>query len=253
MSMLGTLENGLFALAQVLRFPVIALLWVAVAAAVFMAGGCLVEWLARRRERSGFDLNAWLDAGGVLGSDAARLGALPAPLRALLGDVEAEHRKPSFGDGGLEHLVLRREEQVRRTLNGSRLLIKVGPSLGLLGTLIPMGTALASLTTGNLEVMAGQMVVAFTTTIVGLAAGTVAYVIQSGAARLGQRDRPRAAVPGGAAGRRARAGRARRAGGGGTTRWDAFCICRRRLTPRTRIRWRAWPTSSTYPWCSSSG
>lgn len=178
MSMLGTLENGLFALAQVLRFPVIALLWVAVAAAVFMAGGCLVEWLARRRERSGFDLNAWLDAGAVLGSDPARLGALPAPLRALLRDVEAEHRKPSFGDGGLEHLVLGREEQVRRTLNGSRLLIKVGPSLGLLGTLIPMGTALASLTTGNLEVMAGQMVVAFTTTIVGLAAGTVAYVIQ---------------------------------------------------------------------------
>ena len=178
MSMLGTLENGLFALAQVLRFPVIALLWVAVAAAVFMAGGCLVEWLARRRERSGFDLNAWLDAGAVLGSDAVRLGALPAPLRALLRDVEAEHRKPSFGSGGLEHLVLGREEQVRRTLNGSRLLIKVGPSLGLLGTLIPMGTALASLTTGNLEVMAGQMVVAFTTTIVGLAAGTVAYVIQ---------------------------------------------------------------------------
>ena len=56
--------------------------------------------------------------------------------------------------------------------------MKVGPSLGLLGTLIPMGTALAALTAGNLEAMAGQMVVAFTTTIVGLSAGTVAYVVQ---------------------------------------------------------------------------
>ena len=55
---------------------------------------------------------------------------------------------------------------------------KVGPSLGLLGTLIPMGAALAALTAGNLEAMAGQMVVAFTTTIVGLSAGTVAFVIQ---------------------------------------------------------------------------
>ena len=70
------------------------------------------------------------------------------------------------------------EHQAQRTLTGSRLLVRVGPSLGLLGTLIPMGTALASLTTGNLDAMAGQMVVAFTTTIVGLSAGTVGFVVQ---------------------------------------------------------------------------
>ena len=178
MNLLGTLENGLFALAQVLRFPVIVLLWVAVAAAVFMAAGCVMEYLARRRERAGFDLAKWLDRGDTLGADDARHAALPVPLRGLLSDVEAERGHPSFGDGGLEHLVLEREERVRRTLNGSRLLVKVGPSLGLLGTLIPMGTALASLTAGNLEAMAGQMVVAFTTTIVGLTAGTIAYVVQ---------------------------------------------------------------------------
>ena len=177
MSLLGTLENGLFALSQVLRFPVIALLWVCVGAAVFMVGGCIVEFLARRRERQGFDVKRWLDAGPALGADDARRGSLPAPLQGLLGDVETARRTPSFGNGGLEHLVLEREERVRRTLSGARLLIKVGPSLGLLGTLIPMGTALASLTAGNLEAMAGQMVVAFTTTIVGLSAGTIAYVV----------------------------------------------------------------------------
>ncbi len=178
MNLLGILENGLFALAQVLRLPVIVLLWVSVAAAVFMAGGCAMEFLARRRERAGFDLNTWLDEGTLLGADDARQASLPAALAALLRDVKAERGKVKFGDGGLEHLVLEREERARRTLNGSRLLVKVGPSLGLLGTLIPMGTALAALTAGNLEVMAGQMVVAFTTTIVGLSAGTVAFVVQ---------------------------------------------------------------------------
>ena len=178
MNLLGVLENGLFALSQVLRLPVIALLWVAVGAAVFITGACLMEGLARRRERAGFEINAWLDAGPLLGVDAERKAALPAPLRALLDDVEAEREKLALADGGLEHLVLEREERVRHTLNGSRVLVKVGPSLGLLGTLIPMGAALASLTAGNLEAMAGQMVVAFTTTIVGLAAGTIAYVIQ---------------------------------------------------------------------------
>lgn len=178
MNVLGLLENGLFALSQVLRLPVILLLWVCVAAALFMTGGCVSEFLARRRERTGFHLNAWLEAGPVLGVAEARQVELPAPLQGLLTDVEREHRRQALGDGGLEHVVLEREEQVRRTLNGSRMLVRVGPSLGLLGTLIPMGTALASLTAGNLEAMAGQMVVAFTTTIVGISAGTMAFVIQ---------------------------------------------------------------------------
>lgn len=178
MNLLGLLENGLFALSQVLRFPVIAMLWLSIAAALFMAGGCLVEFIARRRERFRFDLNDWLQRGTVLGAPAKRRDQLPAPLRALLHEVEEEKGKDALRDGGLEHVVLEREERVRKTLGGSRILVKVGPSLGLLGTLIPMGTALASLTAGDLESMAGQMVVAFTTTIVGLAAGTIAYVVQ---------------------------------------------------------------------------
>jgi biopolymer transport protein ExbB/TolQ len=176
-NILGLLENGLFALGQVLRFPVMLLLWVCVGTALFMAGGCLVEFLGRRRERHGFDLNAWLRAGPVLGADAARCQKLPAFLRRLLTDVERGRSEGNLADGGLEHLVLTREEKVRRSLTGSRMLVKVGPSLGLLGTLIPMGSSLASLASGNLEAMAGQMVVAFTTTIIGLATGTLAYVV----------------------------------------------------------------------------
>lgn len=176
--MQGLLENGLFALSQVLRFPVIGLLWVSVVAAVFMAAGCVVEFVARRRERRDFDLADWLRAGPVLDAGAERVDRLPTQLRELLREVEAERARDTLNDGGLEHIVLEREERVRRSLSGSRLLVKVGPSLGLLGTLIPMGTALASLTAGDLESMAGQMVVAFTTTIVGLAAGTIAYVVQ---------------------------------------------------------------------------
>jgi biopolymer transport protein ExbB/TolQ len=165
MNLLGTLENGLFALGQVLRFPVMALLWVCVLAVLFMAGSAVTEALARRRERRGFDVEAWLKQGQVLGVDASRRHQLPAPLARLLAEAE------------LEHLVLASEERTRKSLTGSRLLVKVGPSLGLLGTLIPMGTALAALATGNLDAMAGQMVVAFTTTIIGLACGTAAYVI----------------------------------------------------------------------------
>jgi biopolymer transport protein ExbB/TolQ len=179
MSLLGILENGLFALGQVLRFPVMALLWVCVAAVLFMAGSAVVEFLARRRERQGFDVEAWLEHGPVLGAEPPRRDRLPAALQRLVGEIEKGKAEGRLAAGGLEHLVLANEERARATLSGSRLLVKVGPSLGLLGTLIPMGTALASLATGNLDAMAGQMVVAFTTTIIGLACGTAAFVILS--------------------------------------------------------------------------
>jgi biopolymer transport protein ExbB/TolQ len=177
LNVLTILENGLFALGQVLRFPIITLLWVCIGAAVFMSGGCLVEFVARSRERRRFDLNAWMRAGTILGADAERRRALPAALRRFLADVELQQAQSALGDGGFEHLVMEREERLRRTVNGSRALVKVGPSIGLLGTLIPMGSSLASLATGNLQAMAGQMVVAFTTTIIGLATGTLAYVV----------------------------------------------------------------------------
>ena len=177
MNLLAVLENGLFALGQVLRFPVMSLLWVCVAAAVFMAGSCLVDFVARTRERRGFDIAEWLRGGTALGASEDRRSRLPSWLRAMLADVERARAEHALTEGGLEHLVLEREERVRRSLNAARVLVKVGPSLGLLGTLIPMGSSLASLATGNLEAMAGQMVVAFTTTIIGLATGTLAYVV----------------------------------------------------------------------------
>jgi hypothetical protein len=194
MNLLGILENGLFALGQVLRFPVMVLLWVCVAAVLFMAGAAVVDFLSRARERRGFDVERWLDEGSVLGAEERRRAALPLPLQRLLAAIQAtraangglgpgglEHlvANGGLGHGGLEHLVLEHEERVRATASGARLLVKVGPSLGLLGTLIPMGTALAALATGNLEAMAGQMVVAFTTTIIGLACGTLAYVVMT--------------------------------------------------------------------------
>ena len=177
LNILAALENGLFALGQVLRLPVFALLWVCVGASVFMAGSCAVDAVARRRERRGFQVTAWLKAGRVLGAPPARIRELPTALRHLLARIDEARTAGTLGDGGLAHLLMQQEEHARRRLSAARTMVRVGPSLGLLGTLIPMGSSLASMATGNLEAMAGQMVVAFTSTIIGLATGTIAYVV----------------------------------------------------------------------------
>ena len=49
MNLQQVLENGLFALGHVLRFPVMVLLWVCVVAALFMAGSCMVDFVASER------------------------------------------------------------------------------------------------------------------------------------------------------------------------------------------------------------
>lgn len=58
-----------------------------------------------------------------------------------------------------------------------RMLIRVGPMLGLMGTLIPMGPALMNLASGNISEMATNMIVVFSTTVLGLLIGGINYVM----------------------------------------------------------------------------
>ena len=175
MSFGDILEQGLFALGQVLRLPVFILLWICVAATLYYAASYLVVAVRRRKERAGFDLKRWLQEGRVLDTDPSRRAELPGTLGAMLADVQALDANQALHHGGLENVVAEYEEKLRHGLDGPRALVKIGPSLGLIGTLIPMGTSLAAMAGGNLGAMAGQMVVAFTSTIIGLATGTVAY------------------------------------------------------------------------------
>ena len=60
----------------------------------------------------------------------------------------------------------------------SKTLTKLGPILGLMGTLIPMGPALVGLSTGDIASMAYNMQVAFATTVIGLVAGAIGFLTQ---------------------------------------------------------------------------
>lgn len=58
----------------------------------------------------------------------------------------------------------------------SKTLAKLGPMLGLMGTLIPMGPALVGLSTGDIASMAYNMQVAFATTVVGLFSSAIGFM-----------------------------------------------------------------------------
>lgn len=65
------------------------------------------------------------------------------------------------------------EIAAEKDLATSKTLTKMGPMLGLMGTLIPMGPALVGLSTGDIASMAYNMQVAFATTVIGLFASAI--------------------------------------------------------------------------------
>ncbi|MCM1168450.1 MAG: MotA/TolQ/ExbB proton channel family protein [Bacteroides sp.] len=75
-----------------------------------------------------------------------------------------------------------------KELDQAKILVKFGPILGLMGTLIPMGPALAGLSSGDIASMAYNMQVAFATTVLGLFAGAVGFVLYQTKQRWAQKD-----------------------------------------------------------------
>ncbi len=63
-----------------------------------------------------------------------------------------------------------------KELGKSKILVKIGPMLGLMGTLIPMGPALVGLATGDISSMASNMQVAFATTVIGIIVGAIGFI-----------------------------------------------------------------------------
>ncbi len=75
-----------------------------------------------------------------------------------------------------------------KDLGTSKTLSKMGPMLGLMGTLIPMGPALVGLSTGDIGSMAYNMQVAFATTVVGLFSAAIGFITQQVKQRWYTRD-----------------------------------------------------------------
>ena len=78
----------------------------------------------------------------------------------------------------LDLLLSEYEISADKNIATSKVLTKMGPILGLMGTLIPMGPALVGLAQGDIASMAYNMQVAFATTVVGLTVSAIGFLTQ---------------------------------------------------------------------------
>jgi len=75
-----------------------------------------------------------------------------------------------------------------KRLEKTRILVRVGPMLGLMGTLIPLAPALAGLATGHTAVLAANLELAFSVTVIGLLIGGLGFIVSIVRDRFYQQD-----------------------------------------------------------------
>ncbi|MEM1222245.1 MAG: MotA/TolQ/ExbB proton channel family protein [Verrucomicrobiota bacterium] len=112
------------------------------------------------------------------------------PIRALEFDRQIRHhpgflrvlelaRKNNWSEIYTAKALADFELAAEKQLEKPKTLMRVGPMLGLMGTLIPMGPALVGLAVGDIATMAMNMQVAFSTTVIGVFLGGTGFVIHS--------------------------------------------------------------------------
>lgn len=165
MEITAFLKSFIYLIASSLFLPVLLILCCLILWLVVYAGSFFSMWLERQRlPRDIGDLPLRVKAG-------ESVTLFPSSVRLFqekLGDLQHEIE--------VINLLRTSELELWKTLDGLKILIRVGPGLGLIGTLIPMGTGLASLGQGDLTSLSGDLVVAFTTTVVGMTLGLVSYL-----------------------------------------------------------------------------
>jgi biopolymer transport protein ExbB/TolQ len=170
------LGDGLSHIATALRVPVLI---AAVAVLILCAlelGRFGAEWWGRFRNRR-FDLGALVAQAIAEPAHAAHYAHFarnPIAARTIVAIATAP---PTDRGPATEHALVDYELAVQRRLDRTRLLVRAGPAIGLMGTLIPLIPGLAALAGGDVTTLANDLRDAFGATVVGLLVGTVAFAL----------------------------------------------------------------------------
>lgn len=167
------ISKSLFWVANSLLIPDIILLLLLFGRSILLIGGFYNQFMTKRKtDRLLADRIKTLTPEGI----NALHGLLPAQNNSLfityLRDLLTSPPSEAYSD----YLLSGFENKSEKDLSVSRLLAKIGPVLGLIGTLIAMSPALVGLSTGDIAGMAYNMQIVFATTVIGLVISAIGLV-----------------------------------------------------------------------------
>jgi biopolymer transport protein ExbB/TolQ len=171
--MIDILTRTLLLISNALLIPVIVVLFGLLVWTLILSGGFVREWYERRkivplmnralvvlRQHRSF-AEAW-----------ANLEAAPSGLpRRFSSYIGGSHDNEDVVEQALSLL----DNDVAAALGRHSFITRISPILGLMGTLIPLGPALSGLAQGNIQALSGNLIVAFTATVIGLLISGISY------------------------------------------------------------------------------
>ena len=176
------LTGSLDVISQSLTIPVLVILLVIVVISIISLGGIIAEYTSRRKVPVGSirDLIYEINRADSIESlkNVINNAKIPkAQKKALLEIASSSELGNSSREALARKLFEFEEEKTMDNLKKTDIITRIGPTLGLMGTLIPMGPGLAALGAGDINTLASSLTVAFNTTIVGIGSGALCYVI----------------------------------------------------------------------------
>jgi biopolymer transport protein ExbB/TolQ len=179
MSMLaaaGSIAEALARIASALRTPVLVLALLVLLICAVETGRFATELWSRTRAGRGALRTLIRQVLADPGQAAALSRRAPT---SFAGEALVQIARAILGgeSAGIEHALADYELAVERRLERTRILVRAGPALGLMGTLIPLAPGLAALGHGDVATLATDLRTAFAATTIGLLVGTVAFAL----------------------------------------------------------------------------
>lgn len=172
---MNTISNILYWISTGLLVPVIVLLIFFFVRALILIGAFFGQYLNQKRTATKF-------YDRIKNLTPATLPEFTASIPETPASITMAYAKKIIGKRGnntkIELLLAEYEIEADKNIATSKVLTKMGPILGLMGTLIPMGPALVGLASGDIASMAYNMQVAFATTVVGLVVSGIGFLTQ---------------------------------------------------------------------------
>ena len=176
------LTSGLNMIAQSLQIPVIIFLVIFAFFAVVTLGSLIAEYTSRKKVSPEALEKLIYAISNAQSSDELMNVIKNAKLydnqkvilvKILRGDSLTAQTRETLARKLVEFEEANSAKRIERT----DIVTRIGPTLGLMGTLIPMGRGLAALGAGDVNTLANAIIVAFDTTVVGIGAGAVGYFV----------------------------------------------------------------------------
>lgn len=179
-----TLNSALYTISQSLLIPVLIFLLIFFVYTLIQLGMLIFEYYHRRKIK--FDYKSIKNlilsiSESESSNDVIRCikksNLLKSHKEVLINITNSSKLGSQSRESFARNMVESEDMKAAKKLEKTDIIAKIAPAVGLMGTLIPLGPGLAALGAGDIQSLSQQLIIAFGSAIIGMAAAAIGFTI----------------------------------------------------------------------------